>query len=66
MRVVVNGEARELPERVTVAQLIDQLGLGARRIAVEVNRDVLPRGAYADHRLTEGDQVEIVQFIGGG
>ncbi len=66
MRVVLNGEARELPDRVTVAQLVNQLGLGARRIAVEVNRDVLPRDRYAVHRLAEGDHVEIVQFIGGG
>lgn len=66
MRVVVNGEARELPDQLTVAQLVDLLGLGARRIAVEINRDVLSRDHYGSHRLAEGDQVEIVQFIGGG
>jgi sulfur carrier protein len=49
-----------------VSDLVDELGLGKRRIAVEVNRDILPRDAYARHSLRDGDVVEIVQFIGGG
>jgi sulfur carrier protein len=65
MRLVLNGEARECRAGVTVAELVTELGLGERRIAVEVNRDILPREAYA-HALSDGDEVEIVHFIGGG
>jgi sulfur carrier protein len=66
MRVTLNGEARDLLEGLTVNDLVDELGLGKRRIAVEVNRDILPRDDYARYALREGDVVEIVQFIGGG
>ena len=66
MRVTVNGEPRDLPESITVSELVSQLGLSQRRIAVEVNEDVIPREHYAAQRLCEGDSVEIVHFIGGG
>jgi len=66
MRVTLNGEARDLSEGLTVRDLVDELGLSKRRIAVEVNRDILPRDGYARHALRDGDVVEIVQFIGGG
>lgn len=66
MRVRLNGESRELGDGITIADLVGQLGLGQRRIAVEVNRDIVPRDAYTGHSLREGDEVEIVQFIGGG
>ena len=65
MRLRLNGEARDCRAGVTVADLVAELGLGERRIAVEVNRDVLPREAY-ERALREGDEVEIVHFIGGG
>lgn len=66
MRVTLNGEARELGDGVTVDDLVRELGLDQRRIAVEVNRAVLPRHAYALRPLQDGDVVEIVHFIGGG
>ena len=66
MRVTVNGEARELRDGVTVDELVGELGLLARRIAVEINLDVLPRAEYTARALHEGDVVEIVHFIGGG
>ncbi len=66
MRVTLNGEPRELREGLTVAQLVGDLGLGVRRIAVEVNLDVLARDDYGRHALRDGDVVEIVQFVGGG
>ena len=66
MRVTVNGDARELSDGVTVEQLVRELGLGARRIAVEINLDVVPRAELAQRLLRDGDVVEIVQFIGGG
>jgi thiamine biosynthesis protein ThiS len=66
VRVTVNGEPRDLPDSITIAELVGQLGLSQRRIAVEVNRDILPREQYAAHSLRDGDAVEIVHFIGGG
>ena len=66
MRVSVNGEDYELPEALTVAELVERVGLGDRRIALEVNREIVPRGEYAATRLHEGDRVEIVRAIGGG
>ncbi|OFV89331.1 MAG: thiamine biosynthesis protein ThiS [Acidobacteria bacterium RBG_16_68_9] len=66
MRVTLNGEPQNLRDHLTVAELVRDLGLNQSRIAVEVNRDVLPRDQYAQHRLCEGDLVEVVHFIGGG
>jgi thiamine biosynthesis protein ThiS len=66
MRVMVNGEPRELRDGLTVAELVANLGLRVPRIAVEINLDILARDDYARRALCEGDTVEIVQFVGGG
>jgi thiamine biosynthesis protein ThiS len=66
LSLTVNGEPYELPEPATVAALLARLGVGAGRVAVEVNEDVVPRGTYEAHRLAGGDRVEIVHFVGGG
>jgi sulfur carrier protein len=66
IRVLLNGETRDFHDGITVHDIVIELGLAQRRIAVEVNRDILPRAAYEQHRLCEGDVVEIVHFIGGG
>jgi sulfur carrier protein len=66
MQVTLNGEPRQLRDGLTVAELVSDLGLRARRIAVEINLDVLARDDYTRRALCDGDVVEIVQFIGGG
>ena len=66
MQVVVNDEPRELAEGATVADLVIALGLGPRRIAVEVNRAVVPRADYSATVLHSGDTVEVINFVGGG
>ena len=66
MHVVVNGEPRALDAGKTVADLVATLGLGPRRIAVEVNRAVVPRADYGVTALRDGDAVEIIHFVGGG
>jgi sulfur carrier protein len=66
MHVQVNGEARELGERATVRDLLVTLGLGDTLVAVERNREIVPRAEHASTRLAEGDAVEIVHFVGGG
>ena len=62
----VNGEARAVPAGCTVAGLLHGLGLDARRLAVAVNRDVVPRTRFAAHPLSAGDRVEILEAVGGG
>jgi sulfur carrier protein len=64
--VVVNGESHEIPAGTTVAGLIAQLGLGDRRVAVERNREVVPRARHADTALAAGDRLELVTLVGGG
>ena len=66
MNLMVNGEPATTPEGSTVADLLDRMGLPARGIAVERNREIVPKSAYGVTRLTDGDRIEIVQFVGGG
>jgi sulfur carrier protein len=68
MRVIVNGEARELAEGATVADLVAQSGAGERRrgIAVAVEAEVVPRSAWEDTELSEGQAVELLTAIQGG
>jgi thiamine biosynthesis protein ThiS len=66
VRVQVNGEIRELPEELTLSELISQLALAPERVAVELNREVVRRASWAETLVREGDQVEIVHFVGGG
>jgi len=66
MKLTVNGEAREVPEAATIAGLLAHLAIEVPRVAVEVNRALVPRARHAEHRLREGDAVEIVTFVGGG
>lgn len=66
MQILVNGEAIDLRGSLSVDQLLRKRGLSGRRIAVEVNGEIVPRSEHADRRLREGDRVEIVQAIGGG
>ena len=66
MQVIVNGQAESLAEAATVAALLEHLGLAARPVAVEVNLDIVPRAQHAEHRLREGDAIEVVTLVGGG
>ena len=66
MHIQLNGEAVELPQDETVAGLISRLDLAGRRVAVELNLDIVPRSQHATTALREGDQVEVVHAIGGG
>ncbi len=66
MTVRLNGDERECREGATIADLVEELGLGKKRIAVEVNQDIIPREEYVRRGLKHGDEVEIVHFVGGG
>lgn len=65
-RVVYNGEPREVPRGTTVAELLAELRLDPRRVAVEVNLQLVPRRQHPEHQLAEGDRVEVVTLVGGG
>jgi len=66
MRITVNGEARDVPDRTTVARLLEMLSTAGGPVAVEVNREIVPRSLHADRALAEGDEIEIVTLVGGG
>jgi thiazole synthase len=69
IRIVVNGEPRTLaagPEGLVIAALVREVGLEGKRVAVEVNGDVVPRAEHGTRRLLNGDRVEVVTFVGGG
>ena len=66
MEIHVNGESRDVPDACSAADLIALLDLSGRRVALEVNLEIVPRSGYAEHRLRAGDKVEIVHAIGGG
>jgi sulfur carrier protein len=66
MQIVVNGQAREIDRPLSVAELLEELGLAGRHVAVEVNLELVPRQRHAEHRLAEGDRLEIVTLVGGG
>lgn len=66
MQIQVNGQQHDVADGMTAAQLIQYLALEGRRLAMEVNQEIVPRSQYAEHRLAAGDQIEIVHAIGGG
>lgn len=66
MKLVVNGEPREVEDGATVEKLVAALGIDRRSVAVEKNREIVPRSQHATTPLADGDRVEIVTMVGGG
>jgi thiamine biosynthesis protein ThiS len=66
MQVVVNGTRKEVPPGMNLSQLLDQLKVQPERVAVEVNLKIIHRQQYGQVLLNEGDQIEIIGFVGGG
>jgi sulfur carrier protein len=66
MQLLINGEPRDVPEPLTVLQLIQHLGLTDGPVAVERNREIVPRAQHGGTALQAGDRIEIVHFVGGG
>lgn len=66
LQLIVNGEDRAFDGVADVAALVRALGLDVRKVAVELNLEIVPRSTYARTNLTDGDRIEIVHFIGGG
>ena len=66
MRILLNGEATDLPAPLSVLALLERLGIDPRTVAVECNRVVVKRARYADTVVEDGAEIEIVAFVGGG
>jgi sulfur carrier protein len=66
MKILLNGQEKNLGTPITVAVLLQEMGLGDRRVAVEVNREIVPRSRHNDFQLQDDDRVEVVFAIGGG
>ena len=66
VRLHINGGPREYPATTTIADLLTELGVSTPRVAVERNREIVPKAQYATTRLEDGDRLEIVEFVGGG
>lgn len=64
--IVLNGKDTQIDENITIEQLLDSMGLSDKRLAVEINQQIIPRSEFSSHCLKEQDKVEIVQAIGGG
>jgi sulfur carrier protein len=66
VNVTINGERREIPEELTVAGLLDHIGMPSERVAIERNLDILPRAHWSETKIQPNDTFEIVHFVGGG
>lgn len=66
MRLLINGEPRDFNDGVTITALLAALELDGGRLGVERNRAIVPKSTYAETRLSDGDVIEIVHFVGGG
>jgi thiamine biosynthesis protein ThiS len=64
--LTINGEPRQFPQTLSIAELIEQMGLTGKRIALERNGEIAPRSSFATQMLAEGDRLEIVVAVGGG
>jgi sulfur carrier protein len=66
MHLRINGESRQVPDSLDVAGLVELLGMKSDRVAVELNREIVPRAEWQGRALREGDDLEVVHFVGGG
>lgn len=66
MQLRINGEQRDFPDGLTLAALVEHLGMKSDRVAVELNLEIVPRANWQATQLKDGDKLEIVHFVGGG
>ncbi len=66
MRLIINGKEQSFDDSLTLAQLVEQLGMKGDRVAAELNREIVSRAQWAATSLKDGDSLEIVHFVGGG
>ncbi|HEY6350783.1 MAG TPA: sulfur carrier protein ThiS [Candidatus Angelobacter sp.] len=66
MKLQLNGEPRDFPDDLTLAALVERLGMKPDRVAAELNLEIVPRAEWLETKLKDGDKLEIVHFVGGG
>lgn len=66
INIRINGDDHQLDNMITITELLDKLGFTGKRVAVERNKEIVPRSLHGETSLEDGDQLEIVHFIGGG
>jgi sulfur carrier protein len=66
MRLVINGKEQTFEGELTLAGLVEQLGMKSDRVAIELNREIVPRAQWSETQLKDGDLLEVVHFVGGG
>ena len=66
MQIKLNGETKDVADGTTLLSLVEQLSLAPERLAIELNQEVIRRAEWPDVKLSDGDRVEIVHFVGGG
>ncbi|MGB0133591.1 sulfur carrier protein ThiS [Dokdonella sp.] len=66
MKITLNGDEQEIGEEMSLLELLESSGFRGKRVAVEINRQIVPRSLHAERRINAGDRVEIVHAIGGG
>lgn len=66
MNILLNGKIEQFDDKLTAAQLVEKLGLEGKRIAMEVNQEIVPRSSYGSFLLNDNDSVEIINAVGGG
>lgn len=66
MNITVNGSQHNCPQQANISQLLELLEMRDKRIALEINKEIIPKAEYDSHTLNEGDNIEIIQAIGGG
>jgi len=66
MNIQLNGDTQQFDDKLTAAQLVEKLGLQGKRIAMEVNEEIVPRSSYDTYQLQENDKIEIIHAVGGG
>ncbi len=66
MNIVLNGKVREIGDSISLLQLLDELSLHPQQVAVEINREIVKRDRYEHYYIQDGDEIEILRFVGGG
>lgn len=66
MQIVLNGKIQQLRDNSSVQTMLEEMSLQDKRIAVEVNQEIIPRAKHDQHRLVDGDRIEIIHAVGGG
>ncbi len=66
MNITLNGKTKKIGDKITIFQLLRELDLHPQQVAVEVNREIVKRDKFEEHQLSDGDELEILRFVGGG